>query len=966
MKKKILAMALALSLAIGSVAALPKNIFTDSTSITAAAETESGYKVEGDWEYDFVTYWDDEKEEEVPYGARLENYNGKATNVVLPEKIGGFNVYGIDGNAFSDAKTVKSIKVPATFIYGLEINATTLESIEVDSKNIRYSSVDGVVYDKEKKNLIFCPRGKTSVKVPDGVQTIGESSFYRCNKLKSVSLPDSLKTIDIGAFEFCESLASVIIPKGVTEIGESAFAYCRSLKTITIPASVESLDYVHGFTECKSLESINVDSANKNYTSVDGVLFNKDKTLLIKCPAKKTSLTIPTTVNTVSSDALFDCAELKALNIPAGVEDIGDLYCFRNLKSLESITVDSKNKNFSSDSGILYDKKKTKLLVCPKQKSGKVVIPDTVEEIQWFAFENCKKITDVKLPASLKTVGENAFNDCTAMKIDKLPASLKTVGYMAFNNCTAISIDKMPNNLITVSYKAFGNCTNLKSADMPKTLNNLNVFAFDGCTNLTAINIDSENKTYQSQDGVVYTNNKTATYVCPNGKTSVSLPGGVKTIGRYSFSGCKKLKALVIPSGVVSVGSYAFDRCSSVKSVALPNTVESLGMLSFYDCRSLEQITVPKEVKSINPNALGYEENGKVVHYNGDDEYGYFSMMPKLKENFKIIGYKGSEAEKYAKDNKIKFEELYQPTQRLAGANRYATAVEISKAQFPSSKYVILAYALNSADALAGVPLAKKYNAPILLTATKSLPTETLEEIQRLEATDVIILGGTNAISNDVEKLLKDKGLNTKRIQGTSRFGTATAIADELNKAPEELFFVYAFNFADALSASTVAAINGSPVVYLKTKGSIDADTAKYLASVKGSVKRAYVIGGSSVISDDMMNKAANALGLKVNKDVSRIWGKNRYQTCVEVNSKFKNVLTGNGICIAKGLDFPDALAGGVLAAFKGMPLFLADKVMIDAQTNYLKEKSADSIYIFGAQGAVSDDLVQQISAKSV
>ena len=934
MKKKILAMALALSLAIGSVAALPKNIFTDSTSITAAAETESGNKVEGDWEYSLLTQWDDEKEEEVPYGARLEKYNGKGTDVVLPAKIGGFNVYDIDYYAFDDAKTVKSIKVTASDIGFYTLYSSTLESVEVDSQNVNYSSVDGVVYDKEKKKLIFCPQGKTGVvKVPEGVQTLNSNSFGNCENLKSVSLPKSLVTIGDDAFVGCVSLTSVSIPEHVTEIGWDAFMDCKSLKTISIPASVESLGDVD-FIGCTSLESINVDSANKNLVSVNGVLFNKDKTVLIQCPAKKTSVTIPATVRAFSYYAFSDCADIKTLNIPASVEDIGNLM---NCKSLESITVDSNNKNYSSDSGILYNKKKTELIICPRNKSGKVVIPDTVEEIQWHAFGNCKKITDVKLPASLKRVE-----------------------YGAFNNCTAMKIDKMPNNLTSVAYKAFGNCTNLKSADMPKTLNYLDAFAFDGCTNLTAINIDSENKTYQSQDGVVYTNNKTATYVCPNGKTSVSLSGGVKTIGRFSFSGCKKLKALVIPSGVESVGPYAFDRCSSVKSVALPNTVESLGMLSFYDCRSLEQITVPKEVKSINFDALGYDEYYKMAPI----EYSF--TMPELKENYKIIGYKGSEAEKYAKDNKIKFEELYQPTQRLAGANRYATAVEISKAQFPSSKYVILAYGLNSADALAGVPLAKKYNAPILLTATKSLPTETLEEIQRLEATDVIILGGTNAISNDVEKLLKDKGLNTKRIQGTSRFGTATAIADELNKAPEELFFVYAFNFADALSASTVAAINGSPVVYLKTNGSIDADTAKYLASVKGSVKRAYVIGGSSVISDDMMNKAANALGLKVNKDVSRIWGKNRYQTCVEVNSKFKNVLTGNGICIAKGLDFPDALAGGVLAAFKGMPLFLADNVMIDAQTNYLKEKSADSIYIFGAQGAVSDDLVQQISAKSV
>ena len=301
-------------------------------------------------------------------------------------------------------------------------------------------------------------------------------------------------------------------------------------------------------------------------------------------------------------------------------------------------------------------------------------------------------------------------------------------------------------------------------------------------------------------------------------------------------------------------------------------------------------------------------------------------------------------------------------TVRLAGSNRYATAAQISRNSFAKSATVVLAYGLNSADALAGVPLAKAFNAPVLLTAKDSLPAETLAEIKRLGAAKVMILGGTGAISEKVEKALKDQKLTTERIAGQTRFATACAIAKKLTSAPSEIFFVYAFNYADALSASAAAAVKGVPIIYLKTNGELDKDTASYLASVKGKVRNAYVIGGEGVISNDMLKKAGAALGITP----VRVAGKNRYATSIAVNEKFKSVLTGSAVCVAKGLDFPDALAGGVFAALKSAPLLLADTNLKDEQAKYLQSKKADTIYIFGGTAAVPASLADSVRKASL
>ena len=309
--------------------------------------------------------------------------------------------------------------------------------------------------------------------------------------------------------------------------------------------------------------------------------------------------------------------------------------------------------------------------------------------------------------------------------------------------------------------------------------------------------------------------------------------------------------------------------------------------------------------------------------------------------------------------------EIKVKTVRLADSNRFTTAVKISQKLNTKADTVVLAYGMNYADALAGVPLAHKLNAPILLTNTSALDKATLDEIKRLGAKNVKILGGEGAISQTVIDQLVKNGIkkeNIERIAGRTRFGTAAAIAQKLSDKPTDVFFVYGLGYADALSVSTVAAIKGAPIIYLTTSGELNSDTAAYLAKIKGSVKNAYVIGGSGVISDDMLKKAAAACGLKT---ASRVFGANRYSTCVAVNKTFASTLTGKSVCVATGADFPDALAGGVYAAKQKAPLLLAAGSLNSEQTTFLKNKKPESICIFGGTGAVSNTLANSIAKAS-
>lgn len=301
---------------------------------------------------------------------------------------------------------------------------------------------------------------------------------------------------------------------------------------------------------------------------------------------------------------------------------------------------------------------------------------------------------------------------------------------------------------------------------------------------------------------------------------------------------------------------------------------------------------------------------------------------------------------------------------RLAGDNRTETAVQISKTGWNSTgaENIIIANGYSYADALAGVPLSKALNAPILLTSnTKNgMEKSNLEQMKKLGAKNVYILGGDFVVSGNIEKKLKESGYNVIRLAGQTRFETSVAIAEKLNEisgASSQVFLATGYGYADVLSAGSIAAILKSPIIFTLPDGGLDASIKEYLK--ENGITKANLIGGTYVIPEKV-NKELSGCGVK---DVKRYSGTNRYDTCLEVVKAFDGKFKGEGFVLATGADFPDALAGGALAAKRGIPLMLATSSPSGETIEWLKNRDAQKMYVLGGQYAVDNETMYLYTA---
>ena len=644
-----------------------------------------------------------------------------------------------------------------------------------------------------------------------------------------------------------------------------------------------------------------------------------------------------------------------------------------------------------------------------------VVIKSGVTSIGNRAFCSCTKLVNITIPDSVTRIGYNAFESCENLTSVTLPNSIDSIYLQTFMCCYSLESVTLPDSITGIYDGAFYGCKKLKNINIPDSVEHIDTYAFKYCPNLTSLTIPSsverigndaidkeckiicekgsKAEKYAKDNGLDY-NYSDGDYIYKEladgnveitgytGKASaLSIPstlGGKKvtTIGVRAFQNCTSIKSVTIPDSVTSIAIYAFQSCSGLTSITIPNGVKIIEASTFQNCTGLTSVTIPKSVTEIEPQAFLNCDSLKTVTIPSsvvkisDHAFGYRAYNTTVYtiskvEGFTINCFKNTEGEDYAKKNGFKYTAVLE-TSRLAGDNRYATAAEIAKKAYPSgAETVVLASGMTYADALVGVPLASKLNAPILLAAKDSLPRETTNALEKLGAKKVIILGGKGAVSEQVEITLKNQGITTERYEGGTRFGTATAIAEKLNENPTDVFFVYYNGFPDALSASTAAALKNAPIIYLTTDGDMNADTAAYLAKLKkaGSVKNAYIIGGTGVITDNMLKKVGTALGVTP----KRLDGKDRYETCVAVNNEFKSMLSGKSICVATGADYPDALAGGVFAAIQKAPLFLINGkaqtlILSDKQKAYLKTLTPNMMYVLGGIGVVPDSHVKTVA----
>ena len=283
-----------------------------------------------DFESDGLCYYI-RSEKDRTVGVTYKGYQKYFGDIEIPEKVicksKTYTVTAIGDYAFRECSSLTSVTIPNSVTYIGDYafgECSSLTSVTIPNS---------VTYIGD--SAFYGCSSLTSVTIPNSVTAIERHAFRECSSLTSVTIPNSVTAIGRCAFYGCSNLTSVTIPNSVTAIGEYAFKWCSSLTSVTIPNSVAAIGE-EAFSGCRSLESINIDPGNANYSSIYGILYNKDATSLICCPGAKATAAIPNSVTSIGEYAFSWCRSLTSVTIPNSVTTIGD-YAFEECQSLKSI-----------------------------------------------------------------------------------------------------------------------------------------------------------------------------------------------------------------------------------------------------------------------------------------------------------------------------------------------------------------------------------------------------------------------------------------------------------------------------------------------------------------------------------------------------------------------------------------------------------------------------------------------------
>lgn len=421
------------------------------------------------------------------------------------------------------------------------------------------------------------------------LQVIGDNAFDTTS-IKSIIIPASVKTIGTSAFTKCSKLTSVVIPEGVTSLGDEVFSYNKQLPSIMLPASLTTMGK-NVFNNCPSLKNISVTQGNTLYASENGVVYSADKTTVVKYPEgkKDTDFTVPASVKNIGDYAFANNSSIQSVKLPEGVKVLGN-YAFSKSTGLTSLD-----------------------------------LGNSLESIGDLAFWNCSRLETLSIPTSLHSIGRNAFYGCSDLKFvvasEETRTLLKSSG-IADDNITLSAPTAEPTFVVNgVMYKVLSEANDGQKGT---------VQIGDGETLATDANGSLSIPANVDRDGKNYTVVSVAPNAFRNSKlTSVTLPEGIKTIGKSAFRGAQ-LTSFEMPSTVEQIDEASFCMASKLmnitlspklkvipkdafsysglRTVDLPDGITEIGEMAFSSCSDLQKVSLPASLTTIKEQAFWCDE----------------------------------------------------------------------------------------------------------------------------------------------------------------------------------------------------------------------------------------------------------------------------------------------------------------------------------------------------------------------